>query len=278
MYTTFAESTDIPELLQITGRLCTTTFDGVPLTLHITPRDHENLLKGFNITEEFVNRAAKLNEKNASVKEYISNLGMFKNKVPDSERSLTKFTKFRPKKVRTLEEDVKNGGWMTDEKGRYIVRIVKNIGNQINTLSTITKDGPVFGTIVEGVDHPEPDDYDVIEKKKVKKVEEKEEKEEKEKHEEEEKFIDGVDLIKLRDWFRENNNLLVSRMIKFLYKQEKPITIEEFKIGINYTGKDINSNIFNGRAIKSKYGLLWNVNKDVVNLNLKIRKFLCKLN
>ena len=168
MYSTFAETTDIPEILQITGRLCTIVFDGVPLTLHITPKDHENLLKGYNITEEFVTRAAKLKERKTSIKEYISNLSIFKNKVPSSDRSLTKFTKFTPKKVRTLEEDVSNGGWMTDERGRYIVRVVQD--KHEKKLSNITKDGPIIGTIVEGADHPVPDDYDVIEIRKKKNV------------------------------------------------------------------------------------------------------------
>ena len=166
MYSTFAETTDIPEILQITGRLCTIVFDGVPLTLHITPKDHENLLKGYNITEEFVTRAAKLKERKTSIKEYISGLSIFKNKVPSSDRSLTKFTKFTPKKVSTLEEDVNNGGWVTDERGRYIVRVVQDENGQ--KLSNITKDGPIIGTIIEGADHPEPDDYDVIDiKRKV---------------------------------------------------------------------------------------------------------------
>lgn len=167
MYATFAETTDIPEMIQITGRLCTVPKVDIPLTLYTTHNVRENLLKGFNITEEFVARAANVQEKEQSVNEYVRGLNIFKNKVPDSDRPLTKFTKFTPKKVRTLEEDTKNGGWMTDEKGRYILRIVKN-GEQ-ETLANITKEGPVFGTIVEGADHPDPDDDDVIEIKKAKK-------------------------------------------------------------------------------------------------------------
>ncbi len=167
MYATFAETTDIPEMIQITGRLCTVPKVDIPLTLYTTQSVRENLLKGFNITEEFVARAANVREKEQSVNDYVRGLNIFKNKVPDSDRPLTKFTKFTPKKVRTLEEDTKNGGWMTDEKGRYILRIVKN--GEEETLANITKEGPVFGTIVEGADHPDPDDDDVIEIKKAKK-------------------------------------------------------------------------------------------------------------
>jgi hypothetical protein len=163
MYATFAETTDIPEMIQITGRLCTVLkgYNSLDLHLHVTKDVRENLIKGFNLTEEFVNRAANVQEKEASVNEYVSNLNIFKHKVPDSSRPLTKFRKFTPKKVRTLKEDADHGGWMTDEKGRYILRIVKK-GDE-ETLSNLTKEGPVVGTIVEDADHPETDDYDPIE-------------------------------------------------------------------------------------------------------------------
>ncbi len=175
MYATFAESTDIPEMIQITGRLCTVPKAPITLRLHVTQSVREDLLKGFNITEEFVSRAANVQIKEASVNEYVSNLNIFKNKVPDSSRPLTKFSKFSPKKVRTLREDVDNGGWMTDDKGRYILRIVKN-GDE-ETLSNLTKEGPIVGTIVEGADHPDPDDDDPLPrpKPKVEKTENKDE-------------------------------------------------------------------------------------------------------
>ena len=119
MYATFAKSTDLPELLQITGRLCIVSNDGIPLTLYITDNDHTNLIKGFNLTEEFINRA-KNQDKDISLHEYIRNLSIFKKKVPN--RSLTKFESFHPKKVNTLSED---NGWMTDINGNYILKDVK---------------------------------------------------------------------------------------------------------------------------------------------------------
>jgi hypothetical protein len=160
MYATFADTTDIPEMIQITGRLCTVPKLDIPLYLYVTKEVRDNLLKGFNITEEFVNRASKVTEKKESVREYVSNINIFKNKVPESSRPLTKFIKFTPKKVKTLKEDIDNGGWLTDEQGRYITRIVKN--GEVETLANITKDGPIFGTIIENADHPETDDYDPI--------------------------------------------------------------------------------------------------------------------
>ncbi len=171
MYATFAETTDIPEMIQITGRLCTVLkgYNSLDLHLHVTKDVRENLIKGFNLTEEFVSRAANVQEKEASVNEYVSNLNIFKHKVPDSSRPLTKFSKFTPKKVRSLKDDVENGGWMTDEKGRYILRIVKK--GEEETLSNLTKEGPVVGTIIEDADHPETDDYDPIEIKKKSQVE-----------------------------------------------------------------------------------------------------------
>ena len=91
------------------------------------------------------------------------------------------------------------------------------------------------------------------------------------------KKIDGVDLHKLKDWFREDCELLIARMLKFLYKQSKPISIEEFKKGIKYDGKDFTSNILNGRALKSKYGMVWKVADSMVNLNPKVRSYLNKV-
>ena len=82
---------------------------------------------------------------------------------------------------------------------------------------------------------------------------------------------------KLKDWFREDCELLIARMLKFLYKQSKPISIEEFKKGIKYDGKDFTSNILNGRALKSKYGMVWKVADSMVNLNPKVRSYLNKV-
>lgn len=143
MYSTFAKCTDLPEFLQITGRLCVVCNDGVPLTLHLTPEDHDNLLKGYNITEEFVHRAMR-QDKKLNVKEYLENVKIFKKKEP--KRSLTKEVKFKPDTVDTLEEDTRNGGWKTDDRGCYIIKKIM-VDNE-ESVSVVTSDGKVL----EGVE------------------------------------------------------------------------------------------------------------------------------
>ena len=149
MYSTFAKCTDLPEFLQITGRLCIVCNDGVPLTLHITPEDHDNLLKGYNITEEFVHRATQ-QENTVNVKEYVESLNIFKKKLP--KRDLTKEVKFKVKTVNTLEEDTRNGGWVTDDKGLYILKKITTADNE-KSLSVVMSDGKVL----EGKEIVEPE-------------------------------------------------------------------------------------------------------------------------
>jgi hypothetical protein len=150
MYSTFAKCTDLPEFLQITGRLCIVCTDGVPLTLHITPEDHDNLLKGYNITEEFVHRAMQ-QDNSVNVKEYVENLNIFKKKLP--KRDLTKEVKFKVNTVNTLEEDTRNGGWVTDDKGLYILKKITTVDNK-ESVSVLTSEG----TVLEGVEVAERDD------------------------------------------------------------------------------------------------------------------------
>ncbi len=86
--------------------------------------------------------------------------------------------------------------------------------------------------------------------------------------------IDGVNLKKLNKLL--NDNLLVGRMVRYLYDQETSISLEEFKNGIEYEKSDeeFSSNICNGKAIKSKYGKLWFVRDNTVKLNEKIRNYI----
>ncbi len=270
MYATFADTTDIPEMIQITGRLCTVPKLNITLQLHVTQSVRENITKGFNLTEEFVARAANVREKSQSVNDYVRTLNIFKNKVPDSDRPLTKFTKFTPKKVRTLEEDTKNGGWMTDEKGRYIVRIVKD-EREIETLANITKEGPVFGTIVEGAYHPDPDDDDPLPRRRKPDNKPTENSDIKE--------IDGVKVVNLKRWLDDNCSLLVAQMMKFLYEENRTITFEEFKSGINYTGSDIQfqHNIDTGRGKKCQNGQVWINKNKTITLNPSIKKYIDNL-
>lgn len=149
MYSTFAKCTDLPEFLQITGRLCIVCNDGVPLTLHITPEDHDNLLKGYNITEEFVHRAIQ-QDNSVNVREYVESLNIFKKKLP--KRDLTKEVKFKVNTVNTLEEDTRNGGWVTDDKGLYILKKITTADNE-KSLSVVMSDGKVL----EGKEIVEPE-------------------------------------------------------------------------------------------------------------------------
>ena len=257
MYSTFAKCTDLPEFLQITGRLCIVCVDGVPLTLHITPEDHDNLLKGYNITEEFVHRAIQ-QDNSVNVREYVESLNIFKKKLP--KRDLTKEVKFKVNTVNTLEEDTRNGGWVTDDKGLYILKKITNNDNEEN-VSVVTAEG----TVLEGVEVVERvtnEQVNVTDDEEINKIE-----------------IDGVDLNKLRDWFRDDCQLVIAKILKFLYRQINHVSSEEISDGIRYDGKNINNNIHLARSIKSKYGMIWNsknIDKEII-LNPKIRKYLEKI-
>ncbi len=88
--------------------------------------------------------------------------------------------------------------------------------------------------------------------------------------------VDGVNIDDLKRYFK-SNNLLVGKMIRFLFQQNNPITFEEFKVGINYTKSDkqFQNNLDTGRGINSVYGKLWIVdNKGYILLNKSIRQLL----
>jgi hypothetical protein len=88
--------------------------------------------------------------------------------------------------------------------------------------------------------------------------------------------IDGVKIRNLDRWMKEDCKLLVSQMLKFLYKQDKEITFDEFKEGIDYRGSDkqFKSNIDNASSIKSYYGFLWKHSKRIITPNQNIKKYL----
>ena len=94
----------------------------------------------------------------------------------------------------------------------------------------------------------------------------------------EEDVIDGVNLIKLRRWVEKDCDLLVAKMIKFLYKQKKEISFEDLRDGIDYRGSDeqLKSNIRGGA--KGQYGFLWsNKSYKFISINPNIKNFLDKL-
>lgn len=95
---------------------------------------------------------------------------------------------------------------------------------------------------------------------------------------EDDKYIDGVELNKLKIWIKEDCDLLVGRMIQFLYKQVGQISLEEFRHAIDYRGSDnqFNSNILNGKSLKAQYGMLWICKSKTIQINPNIRIFLDK--
>ena len=145
MYATFAKNTDIPEILQTTGRLCITSHDNIPLTLHTPEKDHLNLIRGFNLIAEFVARS-KAQLPKTELNEYLKNTDIYRKKVPVG-RSLTKTESFKIKKT-TEKEDIQAEGWLTDKAGNYILKSVSvklEDGQVYEDISQVTKDGVVFG-------------------------------------------------------------------------------------------------------------------------------------
>jgi hypothetical protein len=97
----------------------------------------------------------------------------------------------------------------------------------------------------------------------------------KEKEKENKQLIDGVAPSALKKWFKDEN-LLVGKMIRFLYNQENKVSFAEFKAGVQYEKSDkmFQDNIDSGRSIGSKYGKLWIMSNGYVNLNPEIKMFL----
>jgi hypothetical protein len=90
-------------------------------------------------------------DNSVNVREYVENLNIFKKKLP--KRDLTKEVKFKVNTVNTLEEDTRNGGWLTDDKGCYILKKITTVNNE-KSFSVITSEG----TVLEGVEIAERDD------------------------------------------------------------------------------------------------------------------------
>ncbi|MEY3422658.1 MAG: hypothetical protein RIR48_2983 [Bacteroidota bacterium] len=91
--------------------------------------------------------------------------------------------------------------------------------------------------------------------------------------------IDGVNLKKLNKWI--HGDTLVGRMINYLYTCEEPISVEEFKDGIEYANSytELASNIRSGSSLNAKYGKLWchTVTNNTIILNKNIRSYIDKI-
>lgn len=88
--------------------------------------------------------------------------------------------------------------------------------------------------------------------------------------------LDNVDLVKLNKWMSEKNKTTISKMLKFLYKANRSVSISEFKNGINYTNSDAQfiDNIKNGGSLHSQNGQIWIMKNDYIQINPKIKKFI----
>lgn len=87
-------------------------------------------------------------------------------------------------------------------------------------------------------------------------------------------LIDGVDIVKFKSWMDEDCQLLVSKMVRYLYNMKgECITIERFKDAVGYveTIEKFESNIRGGQSVKSQYGKLWIVENGVVKKNMKLK-------
>jgi hypothetical protein len=97
--------------------------------------------------------------------------------------------------------------------------------------------------------------------------------------EDDEGKIDGVDIAKLKRWINRDSNLVVAKMVRFLYECNKSVTFDGFKEGIMYSGtsEKFKSVVCNGSSLNSKYGHLWNYKSGQVQMNLNIKNFIKRM-
>lgn len=93
-YLLFSHTTHIPELLQ-GCRLCVIKKDNIPLTLHTTDKIKNDIIKGYYLQEELIDRARLSNQGDniSLLSESLSSLLINKKKVP--KRKITKTTKYK---------------------------------------------------------------------------------------------------------------------------------------------------------------------------------------
>ena len=91
----------------------------------------------------------------------------------------------------------------------------------------------------------------------------------------ESEYIDGVNLEKLKRYYN-STDLLVGKMIRFLYIQNAKISMENFKSGVGYEKTDIQfiHNIENGQGIKTRHGKLWHYLNNEIILNPHIKQYM----
>lgn len=240
----------VASLIQTMSRLCGNHGDDIRPTLYTTEKARSNIMNGYLTHKEQIQALMKMSEAgNVNVsekncKDFLENHPLFKNRVPKT------YNKVKGVKKTLISNP-------NEEKEKEMLKN-KKLG------------------IIDYFCEAEPEEYK--DEKEMCDLYYYSESEEEEEEEKEIDNIDGVDLIKLRDWMREDCNLLISKMIKFLYKQNKPVSVDEFRMEVNYTesGEKFLNNIHVGRSKKSRYGMLWNSSNknNSIILNAKIRKYL----
>lgn len=90
--------------------------------------------------------------------------------------------------------------------------------------------------------------------------------------------IDGVDVTKIPSYLLETNNAMHAKIFRYLLKQTAPVTIGNVKKGINYKDnlEQFKPNLLNGRSKQAKYGKLWSLKSNYLEINSNISEYLKK--
>lgn len=230
---------------QIMSRLFGNHGDDINFEIYATKNSNEKFILSFDLHDQEIRELVAVSQSGNNVicADFLNNRKMMKNRYPK------KYTEFS-RKVEPTPILMKNPNERKEKK--------------------MLKEGEI--TCIDLLSAMEPKKYEEIEKHFGKE-------EEDEINIEENGTIDGVKIENLHRWYQKDCKLLVSVMLKFLYAQNKAITIEEFRESIDYRGSNekFMSNIFNGGSIKGQYGMLWNKNKDNIMINPKIKNYLSNL-
>ncbi len=88
-------------------------------------------------------------------------------------------------------------------------------------------------------------------------------------------IVDGVNISKLTKWMKDDNDSIVSKIVRFLYNQNNPVSFSDLKNGISYgkSDKEFQSCIRSLNCIHSKLGMLvkcQNYENITINQNIYI--------
>ena len=91
----------------------------------------------------------------------------------------------------------------------------------------------------------------------------------------------NVSEANLTGYFKETKNLIVSKIVRYLYNMNGAISFKDLKQGLNFgkkTDAQFQSNLDSGRGVGCKFGKLYEIHGDQIELNPKIREYLDDLN